>query len=79
MINGLNQVGNGLVFHAGTKSHGSDVVTNGGRVLAVTGTGASLDEASKKAYKAVSGIHWDGLYFRKDIGEDLKKWAAPLS
>ena len=79
VINGLNQVGNGLVFHAGTKSHGSDVVTNGGRVLAVTGTGASLDEASKKAYKAVSGIHWDGLYFRKDIGEDLKKWAAPLS
>lgn len=79
VIQGINNVANGLVFHAGTKSNGNDVVTNGGRVLAVTGTGTSLNEASKKAYKAVSGIQWDGLYFRKDIGEDLKKWANSLS
>lgn len=79
LIHGINSVTNGLVFHAGTKNNGNDVVTNGGRVLAVTGTGASLDEASKKVYNAVSGIQWDGLYFRKDIGEDLNKWASSLS
>ncbi|MBX2941522.1 MAG: phosphoribosylamine--glycine ligase [Cyclobacteriaceae bacterium] len=79
VIHGIDKAESGIVFHAGTKSNGNDVVTNGGRVLAVTGTGASLDEASKKAYKAVSGIQWDGLYFRKDIGEDLKKWANSLS
>lgn len=79
VINGLDNTEGGLVFHAGTKVNGKDVVTNGGRVLAVTGTGAYLDEASEEAYKAVSRIQWDGLYFRKDIGEDLKKWAGSLS
>ena len=79
VIDGLSKVEDGLVFHAGTKSNGNDVVTNGGRVLAVTGTGATLDEASAAAYKSVSRIQWDGLYFRKDIGEDLKKWASSLS
>lgn len=78
-IKGLGDAKEGIVFHAGTKNNESEVITNGGRVLAVTGTGASLDEATEKAYKAVSRIHWDGLYFRKDIGEDLKKWAGSLS
>ncbi|MEQ8362590.1 MAG: phosphoribosylamine--glycine ligase [Cyclobacteriaceae bacterium] len=79
VIDGLDKTEGGLVFHAGTKDNGNDVVTNGGRVLAVTGTGATLNEASEEAYKAVSRIQWDGLYFRKDIGEDLKKWAGSLS
>lgn len=78
-ITGLDKTEGGLVFHAGTKSNGNEVVTNGGRVLAVTGTGGSLQAASEEAYKAVSRIQWDGLYFRKDIGEDLKKWADSLS
>ena len=79
VIDGLDKTERSLVFHAGTKSNGNEVVTNGGRVLAVTGTGGSLEEASAEAYKAVSRIQWDGLYFRKDIGEDLKKWASSLS
>ncbi|MEP2668366.1 MAG: phosphoribosylamine--glycine ligase [Cyclobacteriaceae bacterium] len=79
VIDGLDKTERSLVFHAGTKSNGNEVITNGGRVLAVTGTGGSLEEASAEAYKAVSRIQWDGLYFRKDIGEDLKKWASSLS
>lgn len=79
VIDGLSKVKDGIVFHAGTKNNGNEVVTNGGRVLAVTGIGTSLDDASAKAYSAVSSIRWDGLYFRKDIGNDLKKWADSLS
>jgi phosphoribosylamine--glycine ligase len=77
-ITGLNKIASGVVFHAGTKASGDNIVTNGGRVLAVTGKGNTLDEATKEVYKAVSSIHWDGVYFRKDIGEDLKKWAKTL-
>jgi len=77
-IQGLELSSDGTVFHAGTKRNGDSVVTNGGRVLAVTGKGKTLDEATEDAYKTVSGIHWDGLYFRKDIGQDLKKWASSL-
>ena len=79
VIDGLSKVKDGIVFHAGTKNNGNEVVTNGGRVLAVTGIGTSLVDASAKAYSAVSSIRWDGLYFRKDIGNDLNKWAGSLS
>ncbi|HNP08587.1 MAG TPA: phosphoribosylamine--glycine ligase [Cyclobacteriaceae bacterium] len=79
VIDGLSKVKDGIVFHAGTKNNGNEVVTNGGRVLAVTGIGTSLVDASAKAYSAVSSIRWDGLYFRKDIGNDLNKWADSLS
>lgn len=78
VIQGLNKTTNGLVFHAGTKENNSEVITNGGRVLAVTGTGSNLNEASQEAYQLISSIHWDGLYFRKDIGDDLKKWSGSL-
>ncbi len=60
-----------LVFHAGTKKSGNDILTDGGRVLAVTGMGANLEEARRAAYEAVSQLAWDGVYFRKDIGLDL--------
>lgn len=63
-----------LVFHAGTRRDQDRVLTAGGRVLAVTGQGASLKEASRVAYEAISGISWDGFYFRKDIGLDLQNW-----
>lgn len=69
-IDGWNQAG---VFHAGTKRAGDLVLTDGGRVLSVTGEGKSLPEARKIAYERISGISWDGLYFRKDIGLDLQK------
>lgn len=79
VIRGIDDVSNALVFHAGTKQTNTDIVTNGGRVLAITGTGQTLNKASQEVYKAVSSIQWDGLYFRKDIGEDLKMWARSHS
>ncbi|WP_373520999.1 phosphoribosylamine--glycine ligase [Aquiflexum sp.] len=61
-----------IVFHAGTKLGDSGkVLTNGGRVMAVTGIGPNLDLALQNAYQTVSEICWDDLYFRKDIGQDI--------
>jgi phosphoribosylamine---glycine ligase len=70
-INGLDTDGQALVFHAGTRKNNQLVVTDGGRVLAVTGRGRSLKEAREAAYARAAEIKWDGLYFRKDIGVDL--------
>ena len=56
------------VFHAGTKLDGTDVLTNGGRVLGVTAMGETLDEAIKKAYGYVDVIHFKDAHFRHDIG-----------
>jgi phosphoribosylamine--glycine ligase len=56
------------VFHAGTKRQGQDIVTAGGRVLGVTGRGATLGEASERAYRAVERIRFPGMQFRRDIG-----------
>ncbi|MCI0750953.1 MAG: phosphoribosylamine--glycine ligase [Flammeovirgaceae bacterium] len=70
-INGLTQSTKATVFHAGTKINGKEVVTDGGRVLAVTGKGKTLTEAREQAYEQVAKITWDGVYFRKDIGLDL--------
>jgi len=56
------------VFHAGTRLEGDRVVTAGGRVLAVTGTGADLGEARARAYAAVERIHFPGALYRRDIG-----------
>jgi len=57
-----------VVFHAGTKSEENRVVTNGGRVLGVTGIGRSLLEARDKAYRALEGINFKGMVYRRDIG-----------
>ena len=56
------------VFHAGTKRVGGSLVTSGGRVLGVTATAASLEQAIHKAYRAVDKIHFDGAHYRTDIG-----------
>lgn len=72
-INGLGQDHPAVVFHAGTRQKGTEVVTDGGRVIAVTGNGASLEQARQAAFQAASAIEWDGVYFRKDIGLDLQK------
>jgi phosphoribosylamine--glycine ligase len=56
------------VFHAGTKSEGNGYVTAGGRVLAVTAIGESVEEAAKRAYEAVDAIELEGKHYRKDIG-----------
>ena len=70
-IRGLTASANTLIFHAGTRLDKGNIVTEGGRVLAITGKGNSLEQARKLAYDTVSAIDWDGLYFRKDIGTDL--------
>ncbi|MFD2203261.1 phosphoribosylamine--glycine ligase [Shivajiella indica] len=74
-IHGLNVDNNkAIVFHAGTKSDSSgEIVTNGGRVIAITGIGESVEDALKNAYEVVSKIHWKNSYFRKDIGQDILK------
>ena len=56
-----------MVFHCGTKQVGEDIVTNGGRVLSVTGMGGTLREAVDNAYARVNEISFDGMFFRKDI------------
>jgi phosphoribosylamine--glycine ligase len=70
-INGLEaSPDDALVFQAGTAREGSEqIVTDGGRVLDVTGLGAGLPEALDAAYDAVEHIHFDGMQYRRDIGE----------
>lgn len=60
-----------LVFHAGTENRDGELRTAGGRVLAVTSFGKSIEEASEKSYKTIQSISFEGAYFRKDIGKDL--------
>ncbi len=68
-ITGLDDVtGSAVVFHAGTKREGADVVTAGGRVLGVTARGADLKASIDAAYVATRKIHFDGAHYRKDIG-----------
>jgi len=57
------------LFHAGTKKDGDTLVTGGGRVLAVTGIGQNLKAAIEKTYKGVDGIKFEGMHYRKDIGQ----------
>lgn len=75
-ISGIENVRNALVFHAGTKKEEQSVVTNGGRVIAVTGMGATMTKAMENAYRAVDNIYWEGKNYRKDIGRDLKVVSA---
>ena len=71
VITGFSPEGQSTLFHAGTKKQDNNVVTNGGRVMTATGMGNTLSEAVKKAYHLASTIQWDGIYYRKDIGQDL--------
>ena len=71
VISGLEKVTDSLVFHAGTKTENGAVVTNGGRVLAVTSFGDDFQEAIKKSYQNINQLHFDTMYYRKDIGFDL--------
>ena len=71
-ISGLDdngQVEGATVYHAGTKLENGKFYTNGGRVLGITASGKTLDEALAKAYSAVEKITFDGAHYRKDIGK----------
>ncbi|WP_298397593.1 phosphoribosylamine--glycine ligase [Flavobacterium sp.] len=70
-ISGLESIEDSIVFHAGTKLENGKVVTNGGRVIAITSFGESFQEAIKKSYQNIDKLNFDKMYFRKDIGFDL--------
>lgn len=59
------------VFHSGTVASKGDILTNGGRVLAVTSLGANIAQALTSTYQTIGHITYEGIYFRKDIGQDL--------
>lgn len=71
VITGFENVEDSIVFHAGTKIENNQVVTNGGRVLAVTSYGNDFKEATKKSYQNIEKLNFDKMYYRKDIGFDL--------
>ena len=66
-----SEEGGVMVFHAGTKQEGKQVVTNGGRVLAVSSLADSLAEAIELSKEILSQIHFEGMYYRKDIGYEF--------
>ena len=74
IITGIDKIDQSIVFHAGTKvADNGDTVTNGGRVLAITGTGNSVANALENSYAGVAKINWKNEYHRKDIGQDILK------
>ena len=70
-ISGFEHVRDALVFHAGAKQSGDNVVTSGGRVMAVTAFGLDYKKALEQAYNEVSKITFEGMNYRKDLGFDL--------
>lgn len=71
VISGIDTVQDSIVFHAGTTMKGDEIVSNGGRVLAVTSYGNDFKEALEKSYQSIEKIHFDKQYFRTDLGFDL--------
>jgi len=70
-IAGLDKVMDSVVFHAGTKEDGGNVLTNGGRVLSITSYGENINEALEHSYMNAEVVKFEGKYFRSDIGFDL--------
>lgn len=71
-IHGTEEVTDSTLFHAGTRIENGELVTSGGRVLAVTSAGTTIDEALTKSYNSIRGISFEKMNYRKDIGFDLK-------
>jgi phosphoribosylamine--glycine ligase len=71
-IAGLEKVKDSVVFHAGTKEDNGNVLTNGGRVLAITSYGENMNEALEQSYANAQVVNYEGKYFRSDIGFDLQ-------
>ena len=72
VITGIDDVSESIVFHAGTKMEDGNIVSHGGRVLAVTSFGNDFGEAIKKSYQSIEKLNFDKMYFRRDIGKDLE-------
>ena len=71
VISGLENVAGSIAFHAGTALKNGEIVTNGGRVIAVTSYGDNFKEAIAKSYANIEKLQFEGMYYRKDIGFDL--------
>ncbi|NOY48712.1 MAG: phosphoribosylamine--glycine ligase [Chlorobi bacterium] len=70
-ITGIESISDALVFHAGAKIENNKVVTSGGRVMAITSFGKDYKEALRKTYQNIEKLHFDKMYYRKDLGFDL--------
>lgn len=71
VMTGFNEVTDSILFHAGTSEKDGEIVTNGGRVIAVSSYGKDKAEALAQSFKNAQKINYDGKYFRSDIGFDL--------
>lgn len=74
VVSGLEGIHDSQVFHSGTALKGEQVVTNGGRVFAVTSFGKTISEAVGKSFRTAEQISYDKKYYRSDIGRDLIDW-----
>ena len=72
-ISGLEEVESSIVFHAGTRKEEDKILTNGGRVMAITSFGRTIEEALSKSFDNAEKVKFDGKYYRNDIGFDLKE------
>lgn len=72
VISGIKQIKDSIVFHAGTLLNDDNVVTSGGRVLAVTSYGQTMNDALENSYKNIEKISFENSYYRRDIGFDLR-------
>ena len=70
-MTGIDTIKDSIVFHAGTTIADNKIVTNGGRVMAITSFGETIEEALKTTYTAIDKVHFEKMNFRKDIGFDL--------
>ena len=70
-IQGLDSVDNSIVFHAGTTNKGGEILTNGGRVVAISSYGKDFKEALNQSYQNIEKLSFDEMNYRKDIGFDL--------
>lgn len=74
VMKGFEDVGDSILFHAGTTLSNGQIVTNGGRVLSITSYGSDLEEALERSMRNAEIIEYDGKYYRKDIGHDLLRY-----
>ncbi|WP_238480346.1 phosphoribosylamine--glycine ligase [Mangrovibacterium lignilyticum] len=70
-MSGFTDTVNSILFHAGTKQKGDEVVTDGGRVIAISSYGKDMNEALAQSYANAEKINFEGKYYRKDLGFDL--------